>query len=199
MKTSTHNKNARHASEARRSRGAETRARILAVAARLFRKDGIDAVGVDAVMREAGLTHGGFYTHFASKEALVAEVAALVMRRSGERWQAIARENEAGAGYRKLVLDYLGMSHVAAPDHGCPLTALGPEIARRPAARAGVTEGMRAMLDALERCIPAGGAEEATSALCTMVGAVVLARISDDPTLSETILSAARTKLLTPG
>lgn len=198
MKSSTENHDARHVPDARRTRGAETKARIIDAAARLFRERGIDSVGVDAVMQEAGLTHGGFYTHFASKEDLVAEATAAALTRSAEKWQEIAREGDAAA-LRRIVARYLDPAHVVAPERGCALTALGPEIARRPAAREGVTRGLRAMLDALRRCLPGRRQEDALAALCTMVGAVVLARVSDDPALARQILSAAETRLLGSG
>jgi TetR/AcrR family transcriptional regulator, transcriptional repressor for nem operon len=172
-------------------RGAETRVRIIEAAGRLFRERGIDAVGVDAVMREAGLTHGGFYTHFPSKEALVAEAAAAALARSAARWEAIARERPED-GHARIVDAYLDPAHVAATGRGCLLAALGPDVARRPGARSGVTAAIRAMLDTLARCVPGRRRERAAATLCTLVGAVVLARISDDPDLSAELLAAAR-------
>ncbi len=174
-----------------RQRGAETRARIVEAAGRLFRERGIDAVGVDAVMHEAGLTHGGFYTHFPSKEALVAEAAAAALARSAARWETIAREQPEN-GYARIVESYLDPAHVDAPARGCLLAALGPEVARRPAAQPGVTAAIRTMLDALARCVPGKRRERAAAALCTLVGAVVLARASGDPALSAEVLEAAR-------
>ena len=79
-------------------RKAETRERILAAAGALFRSHGIDAVGVDAIMHQAGLTHGGFYAHFASKEALVAEVSAAALARSAARWERISQEADPADG-----------------------------------------------------------------------------------------------------
>ncbi len=181
----------RHALHAHRPRGAETRARILDAAGRLFRARGFDAVGVDAVMHEAGLTHGGFYTHFASKEALVGEAAAEALGRSAARWEAIAAGPPAEA-LARIVNSYLDPAHVAAPARGCLLAALGPEIARRPDARPGVTAAVRAMIGALARCIPGRRRDRAIAKLCTLVGAVVLARASDDAALSAEILAAAR-------
>jgi TetR/AcrR family transcriptional repressor of nem operon len=172
-------------------RGAETRARIIEAASRLFRERGIDAVGVDAVMHAAGLTHGGFYAHFPSKEALVAEATAAALARSAARWETMAREQPEDA-YARIVGSYLDPAHVAGPARGCLLAALGPEVARRPAARPGVTTAIRAMLDALARCMPGRRRERAAAALCTLVGAVVLARASDDPALSAELLAAAR-------
>lgn len=173
-------------------RGTETRARIVEAAGRLFREHGFDSVGVDAIMHAAGLTHGGFYTHFASKEALVAEAASDALGRSAARWEALARGHPAAAALERIVASYLDPTHVAAPARGCLLTALGAEVARHPAARPGVTAAIRTMLDALARCVPGRRRERAAAAFCTLVGAVVLARASDDPDLSAEILAAAR-------
>ena len=172
-------------------RGAASRARIVEAAGRLFRERGFDAVGVDAVMHEAGLTHGGFYTHFPSKEALVAEAASVALSRSASRWEALSRDEPREAALARIVASYLDPAHVAEPARGCLLAALGSEVARHPAARPGVTAALRVMLGALARCLP-GRRERAVAGLCTLVGAVVLARASDDPALSAEILEAAR-------
>lgn len=177
-------------------RKAETRQHILDAAGALFRAHGIDGVGVDAVMREAGLTHGGFYLHFASKEALVAEVAEASLARAAERWDRISREPDRKAALARIVGSYLDPTHVAAVSQGCMLTTLGPEVARRPGSRGGITHAMRTMLDALARCLPGGRRDRALTALSTMVGAVVLARIADDPELANEFLATAAAEML---
>ena len=116
-------------------RKAETRERILQGAACLFRQHGIDGVGVDAVMHEAGLTHGGFYAHFASKEALVAAVAAASLIRSAAKWDQLSRDPDPAAALAQIVEPYLDRAHVAATGSGCMLPAIGAEMARRPEAR----------------------------------------------------------------
>lgn len=179
-------------------RKAETRQRILDAAGALFRAHGIDGVGVDAVMHEAGLTHGGFYLHFASKEALVAEVAAASLARAAERWDRISREPDPRAALVQIVGSYLDPEHVAAVSQGCMLTTLGPEVARRPGSRGGITQAMRTMLDALERLLPGRRRDNAVAALSTMVGAVVLARIADDPGLANEFLAVAASAVV-PG
>ncbi|MEO9190534.1 MAG: helix-turn-helix domain-containing protein [Acetobacteraceae bacterium] len=173
-------------------RGAASRARIVEAAGRLFRERGFDAVGVDAVMHEAGLTHGGFYTHFPSKEALVAEAASAALARSASRWEALSRDEPGEVALGRIVASYLDPAHVAEPARGCLLAALGSDVARHPAARPGVTAAIRVMLGALARCLPGKRRERAVAGLCTLVGAVVLARASDDPALSAEILEAAR-------
>jgi TetR/AcrR family transcriptional regulator, transcriptional repressor for nem operon len=177
-----------------REQKAETRERIVEAAGRLFRRHGIDAVGVDAVMHAAGLTHGGFYGHFASKEALVAEVAAASLARSAARWEQISEEEPPAQALGRIVDAYLDAAHVANAEGGCVLTTLGPDVARRAEARPAIAVSVRAMAAALERC-GAGGEAAALAALSTMVGAVVLARLADSPEFSETILEAARAAL----
>src|SRR3984885_5078325 len=166
-------------------RKAETRERILEAAGALFRPHGIDAVGVDAIMHQAGLTHGGFYAHFASKEALVAEVSAASLARSAARWERISQEHDGRTALAMIVEAYLDPVHIAASEQGCMLTTLGPEVARRIASRPAITDSIRRMADALARCLPGRGRRDALATLSAMVGAVVLARLSDDPELAD--------------
>ncbi len=177
-------------------RKTETRQRILDAAGALFRQHGIDAVGVDAVMHAAGLTHGGFYAHFASKEALVSQAAAEALARSAARWERVSQDPDHAAALAKIVGAYLDPAHIGAVETGCVLPALGPEVARRPEARAGITDSIRRMLGALDRCRPDEGPDGAMAALSCMVGAVLLARLSDDNALAEALLSAAKADLL---
>jgi TetR/AcrR family transcriptional repressor of nem operon len=170
----------------------ETRERILAAAGELFRSHGIDAVGVDAIMHRAGLTHGGFYAYFASKEALVAEVSAAALARSAARWERISREEVPAAALARIVVSYLDPAHVAAVERGCVLATLGPEVARRHDARPAIAASIRRMLDALARCLPGGRRQRALEALSGMVGAVVLARLCDDSGLADELLAAGR-------
>ena len=173
-------------------RKAETRERILHAAIALFRLHGIDAVGVDAIMHHAGLTHGGFYAHFASKEALVAEAAAASLARSAERWERISAEPDSAAALARIVESYLDPDHVTAAEQGCVLTTLGPEVARRREVKPAITESVRRMAASLTRCLPGRRRERALAVLSSMVGAVVLARLSDDPQLAAEFLATAR-------
>jgi TetR/AcrR family transcriptional repressor of nem operon len=172
-----------------REKAAENRARIVATAARLFREKGFDGVGLDAIMKEAGLTHGGFYGHFSSKEDLVAE--------------AVAGAVEQGAGLQSrytnvadFVSDYLSESHFADRANGCVLAALGGDVARRgEGVRSGVTSYVRTALEGLAglcRGIPAARRRRAITTLAGVVGAITLARAVEDPGLSDEILSTAR-------
>ncbi len=177
----------------------ETREHIVEAAGRLFRQHGIDAVGVDAIMHAAGLTHGGFYGHFPSKEALVAEVADASLARSAARWERIARDDPPDAALRRIVGAYLDPAHVADAERGCVLPTLGPEVARRPEARPGIAASVRVMAEALGRCLPAKDQPQALAALSAMVGAVVLARLADSPELAGAILEAAKRAVLRDG
>ncbi len=183
-------------------RKAETRQRIVGAAAELFRMHGIDGVGVDAIMQRAGLTHGGFYLYFPSKEALVGAVSAEQLARSAARWTEIAAQEPGDAALGRIVGNYLDGRHAVPSEHGCVLPALGSELARRPDTRAALTGSIRAMLGVLTRLMPARRRARAESAamaaFSTMVGAVVLARLSSDPQLSEAILAAAREHTLGP-
>jgi TetR/AcrR family transcriptional regulator, transcriptional repressor for nem operon len=180
-------------------RRAETHERILEAAGLLFREHGIDGVGVDAVMRQAGLTHGGFYLHFASKEALAAEVAQSLLEKAADRWDAVSRSPDRDAALRQIVLSYLNPTKIASTNC-CPLTTLGPDVARRSATRGAMAGALRGMLEALARCIPGGTArhrrQRTVASLATMVGAVVLARLADDPGLAEEFLTAATAAVL---
>ncbi len=177
-------------------RKADTRQRIIDAAGRLFREQGIDGTGVDAVMRAAGLTHGGFYAHFASKEALVTEVAHALLEKAASRWDGLSRLPDRGEALRRIVQPYLSMAHARSPTV-CPLTTLGTDAARRSAVRQALDEPLREMLDALARCLP--DQAQATATLATMVGAVVLARLAEERGLAEAFLDAAAASILPAG
>jgi TetR/AcrR family transcriptional repressor of nem operon len=173
----------------------EHRERILEVAAKLFRENGFEGVGVDGIMQEAGLTHGGFYGHFASKADLADQACAAAIGRSTDKWEALA-EGPREAALAEIARSYLSKKHRDDPGSGCVLAALGGEVARRSdAVRTTVTKGVRAQLSILE-AVAAGGSqperrEKAIAALSGLVGAMVLARLVDDRALSDEILTVA--------
>jgi TetR/AcrR family transcriptional repressor of nem operon len=171
-------------------RRAETRQRILTAAGHLFRQHGVDGVGVDAVMQKAGLTHGGFYLHFPSKEALAAEVSQSLLEKAAAKWDEISRSPDRDAALELIVGTYLGASH------GCPLTMLGPDLARRSSSRQAIGGALRGMLDALARVLPGRKRQKALASLSTLVGAVVLSRLADDPALAQAFLDAAADSIL---
>lgn len=178
-----------------REQFADNRQRILEVAARLFREKGFEGVGVDGIMEEAGLTHGGFYGHFASKADLAEQACAAAVGRSTDKWEALA-DGSPDTGLGQIVRSYLSTRHRDDPGSGCVMAALGGEVARRSGAvRTNVTEGVRAQLGILEGVAGAGSKaerrEKAIATLSGLVGAMVLARLVDESALSGEILTAA--------
>ena len=183
-----------------RERKEATRQKILEAAGALFRRHGIDGVGVDAIMARAGLTHGGFYAHFPSKEALAAAVCAESLARSAARWAGIAEEAPPRETLRRIVDSYLDPRHAAATESGCVLPALGPDITRRAGPRPALTATMQEMARTLAGCHSGEDVEARGMAdLACMVGALVLARLSDDPAFSNAMLEAASRAVLDPG
>jgi TetR/AcrR family transcriptional repressor of nem operon len=150
-------------------------------------------------MDEAGLTHGGFYGHFASKADLAEQACAAAVGKSAEKWEALAR-GRPETGLAEIARSYLSKRHRDDPGGGCVFAALGGEVARRSdAVRATVTKGVQAQLGVLERL--AGGRsksarrKQAIATMSGLVGAMVLARLVDDPALSNEILTAAEAAL----
>lgn len=182
-----------------REQAAENRERIIAVASGLFRERGFNGVGVADLMQSAGLTHGGFYGHFESKEDLMAQASARALDGSRDLWRDLASEHPD----RPLdaVLDhYLSSAHRDRPQHGCLLTSLGSDVARQGVdVRRTVTERFTSMIGLIESWIPgrsqAAKRRRALAAYSTMVGAMMLARMVDDPELSDEILAASRANL----
>ncbi len=170
-----------------REQVAENRTRILDAAGRLFREHGFDGVSVSEVMQAAGLTHGGFYGYFKSKDDLIAHTLAGLMSR-------------AQVGDRDLTTfaaAYLAPEHRRNVAGGCAVATLGVEAGRAtPEAKAAMTGGLRRQIEALTRTAPgetaAARRETAIGSWSAMVGALVLARMSDDPALSDEVLAATR-------
>jgi len=174
----------------------ETRERIIRTAARRFREDGVEAVGVAALMADAGLTHGGFYAHFPSKEALVAAACAEGFDQSRSRLRQVIERRPAGERVAALAEAYLAPAHRDNPGQGCVAAAIGPEIARHPPeTRAEFTRGLRGLLQLAEEALRDDGADPAAAPqiVSTMVGALTMARATaDDPALSERFLESGR-------
>lgn len=172
---------------------AETRRRIIGTAAREFRRNGIHATGLADVMAAAGLTHGGFYRHFESKDQLVAEACSAGMESSVETAEAAARESDGRGGFEAIVDRYLALAHRDDRSNGCPLAGLGSELARaddetRAAASAGFLKLAEVLAKQIRRRKPEVAKSDALFALSAMVGAVTLSRIVADPDLSAAIL-----------
>lgn len=176
---------------------AETRERILKKAGALFRRGGIDGVSVPALMKEAGLTHGGFYAHFASKDELIAEIIERALNETSEYLDAAARRSDAPVD---AVIDaYVGAFHRDHPDQGCVVAALGPEAARgTPVVRSALARGVRHAARRLSETLDLGedGEDEALALYAGLVGAIVLSRAcGDDPDLSNRILENSKRRL----
>jgi TetR/AcrR family transcriptional repressor of nem operon len=175
-----------------KEKAAENRERILTEAARLFREHGLSGVGVDALTDAAGLTHGSLYSQFGSKERLVAEALGHAERTSS------ARLSDAGT-LDEYVIRYLSADHRKRPGDGCVVAALAGEIPRQSAAiRHSFTDIVRTVVKHIASLMPGRrkSEDEALAILATMVGALTLARAVDDPELSDRILAAGRTRLM---
>lgn len=168
--------------------------RIVGAASQALRRHGLAGISIPAVMKQAGLTHGGFYSHFKDRDALVAAAvrAAADATAAGVFAAALSRE--------QTLAGYLSKGHVDHPDAGCVLAALGTDGARQSApVRAAFAEVARGFFRlAASKLDRRGGDHPSDAALvgaATMVGAVVLARLVRDPALSERLLAACRTAL----
>jgi TetR/AcrR family transcriptional repressor of nem operon len=175
-----------------RKQVAENRRRILEAAGRLFRAKGFEAVTVAEVMRAAGLTHGGFYGHFGSKDDLIAQTLAYALLAGEDRQRSRAEVDLA-----RYAVGYLSPRHRDDLAGGCPTAGLGAETIRQsPEARAAMTAGLRRRIELLSEGAPGASAAEkrrvAIGSWAAMVGAVILARLSDDPRLSDEVLEQTR-------
>jgi TetR/AcrR family transcriptional repressor of nem operon len=173
---------------------AETHERILKTAAAAIRRHGYDGVSVAEIMKEAGLTHGGFYAHFESREAMLAEA---LERAGADSIDNLTRAVAVG-GQRdpleSLIASYLSDRHLQAPEAGCTLAALGSETRRQsPAVRRAATLRIKEMVDFIERQMPEWGErhEEALAVMSCLVGAVTIARLTEDQNLARSVRKAA--------
>ncbi|HJZ74465.1 MAG TPA: helix-turn-helix domain-containing protein [Vicinamibacterales bacterium] len=175
-----------------REQAAAHREKILEVAGTLFRERGFDGIGVADIMKEAGLTHGGFYGHFASKEDLAAEITARVLGREG--WLERLTDT-ANPSFADVVRKYLSPRHREDAANGCLFAALGSDVVRQPrSVRRAFTDGLRRRIRVLQELLPGRMAARRQKALATMaglIGALILSRAVDDPQLSDEILQAA--------
>jgi TetR/AcrR family transcriptional repressor of nem operon len=182
-----------------REQVAENRERILEAATQRFRERGFEGIGVADLMKEAGLTHGGFYGHFASKEDLIAQACARASDRSRARWARLS-ERAPDNPLAEIARVYLTPQHRDSPGAGCLIAALGPDVARQgPAVRDAVTAGVRAALDFLTRIVPgrsrAAKRRKAIASYASMVGGMVLARAVNDRVFSKEILDAVEASI----
>src|SRR6267154_4278363 len=179
----------------------ETHARIVKKASVRLREKGAHGIGVADLMKEAGLTHGGFYAHFDSREALVIEAFAYAMDRSTERWRKIAEQTAPEKRLATIVESYLTPVHRDDPGHGCAVPTLGAEIARESAkTRKAFAAKLEQMIDIMADQIldvPRKAArKQAMATLATMMGTLVLSRIAGSGEFSDEILASGREAVL---
>ncbi|CAN7406548.1 TetR/AcrR family transcriptional regulator [Pseudoduganella sp. LjRoot289] len=182
--------------QAAASRKEATHERIVEVAARAIRRSGYGGTGVADIMKEAGLTHGGFYAHFESRDALLAEAG----DRAGAEAVAVAARVAAaappGQALQAMMQAYLSQEHISAIETGCPVSALGSEMPRQaPEVRRAATIHIKEMIDLFARQLPDWGQpqahEQAMALVCALIGTAMVARAVDDPKLSQALCAAA--------
>jgi TetR/AcrR family transcriptional regulator, transcriptional repressor for nem operon len=175
----------------------ETHDRIVRKASVRLREKGAHGIGVADLMKEAGLTHGGFYAHFDSREALVIEAFNYAMGRATERWRKLAEQTQPDKRFATIVESYLTTIHRDDPGHGCAVPTLGPEISResaktRKAFAARLDDMIEMLADQLPELPRKAARQQAIAALSTMAGALVLSRVAGSGEFSEEILAAGR-------
>src|SRR5712664_3422316 len=174
-----------------REQAAANREKVLQAAGTLFREHGFDGIGVADIMKRAGLTHGGFYGQFASKDDLAAEVTARVLGKT--EWPE-RLTGKANPSFGDVVRAYLSPRHRDDPGTGCLFAALGSDAARQPrAVRRAFTDGYRARVETLKTLLPvrpAARREKALAAVAAFVGGLILPRGVDDPKLPDELLEA---------
>jgi TetR/AcrR family transcriptional repressor of nem operon len=178
----------------------KTRAKVLQVAARAIREDGPDRVGVAAVMAEAGLTHGGFYAHFRSKDALVAAAIEQMFEEACARVQHALGDRGPADGLAAYIDTYLSQKHRELRGRGCPMAALASDLPRLPDdARAAFAAGAQRLAGILAEPLAALGHADADAAahslLAELVGTLTLARAEPDDARAAALFAGARRML----
>lgn len=165
--------------------------RILDAASHLFRERGIEATSVSDIMQAAGLTHGGFYRHFESKEALVAEAFKAAVEEVQSDILAANSDQERDAAREQYISRYLSEEHIDSMAGGCPLAALGTEITRMEgAARAEASQAVESMARLLDEA--SEDPKRGIATLALLLGSITLARLADTPELAERILASGK-------
>lgn len=176
---------------------AETHERIVKNASVRLRERGAASLGVAELMKEAGLTHGGFYAHFASRDALISEAFAHAMDQATARWRRRAEQAPEGKRLSSIVNGYLTAEHRDDIGNGCALPSLGAEVHRAsPKTRKAVAAKLEEMVDVIAEQMPAqttkAARREAIAALATMMGAMIMARMAGTGEFSDEVLIAGR-------
>jgi TetR/AcrR family transcriptional regulator, transcriptional repressor for nem operon len=177
-----------------------THDRIVDAAARAIRRSGYNGTGVADIMKDAGLTHGGFYAHFASREAMLAEAADRAGSEAVVLMERVAATVPPQQALQAMMQAYLSEAHLKSIETGCATAALGSEMPRQaPEVRRAATRRIKEMIDLVARHLPDwgqhGAHEHALVAVSTMVGALILARAVDDARLSDALRKAAMNHL----
>lgn len=181
------------------TRKQDTHARIVDAAARAIRREGYAGVGVAEVMKEAGLTHGGFYAHFESRDAMLVEALDRAGRESRDNLlQAAERLAPQGySAFRTLVETYLSDAHLGSLDRGCPVAALGSDMPRQSGSlRQASAHHVRRLVCGVRASLPASLGAQATAVAATLVGSLQLARALGDNEEGRALLAEARNSLL---
>lgn len=170
--------------------------RIVSAAARAIRRSGYDGTGVADIMKEAGLTHGAFYAHFTSREAMLTEAASRACAESAAVAAEVVASVPSEQALPSMLRVYLSREHLEQVEMGCPLAALGSETPRQaPEVRRVTTRHVKEMIDLVARQSPdwgqPGAHERALVTVATMVGTLLLARAVDEPALSDSLCAAA--------
>lgn len=169
---------------------------IISETSKMLRQRGIVGTSLADLMAAAGLTHGGFYKHFESKDALVAEATERIFAEINARFQERVESQGAKAALIAYVTDYLTLGHIKKPELGCPIAAFGPDVSREQGAVRGVfTNGIKTNLSLIIEGLSGPAAErkeKAVELLALLSGAVAMARATDDEKLSGEIISSAR-------
>jgi TetR/AcrR family transcriptional regulator, transcriptional repressor for nem operon len=175
----------------------ETHARIVRKASVRLREKGAHGIGVADLMKEAGLTHGGFYAHFDSRDALVIEAFGYAIDRSIEHWRKLTGETAPDKRLAAIIEAYLAPTHRDDPGHGCAVTSLGAEIARespktRRAFAAKTEQLIDLIADQIQNTPRKAARKQATSLLATIMGTLVLSRIAGSGEFSDEVLQAGK-------
>lgn len=178
-----------------RAQAETNRRRIIDVAGRLFRERGFDGIGVADLMKAAGLTHGGFYGHFKSKEDLAVQACSGALATNIKALSKVV-DGATGDRFAEFIAFYLSDDHKNATGRGCTLAALGPDVARHGGAlRSAFAEGVAAYLAILTDIVPGDSQAEkrqkAMATLCSIVGALILSRAIDNEEFADSFLAAA--------
>src|SRR5215813_10748275 len=176
---------------------AENREKILSMAARSFREHGGDISGIGTVMKKVGLTKGGFYRHFESKDDLLVEAVAGAFDEMGRNMVEVAKSASEGQALRAIIERYLSARHANSPGTGCVISALGPELARKPlSVRKRIEASLEAYRERLLPFVPGHTREEKLAKFqilfSSMAGVLMMARITSDPHKREQRLIEAR-------